>query len=101
MWTGSGMRLSATPLACSTTSRSPKRWHTRRHEARPRFRSPESSGKSREGGEPPHTRELSPVVKVSVIVPVYNPGPNIDDCIRTLVCEQSLPRDAYEVIFVD
>jgi poly(ribitol-phosphate) beta-N-acetylglucosaminyltransferase len=39
--------------------------------------------------------------KVSVIVPVYNPGANIDDCIRTLVHEQSLPADEYEVIFVD
>jgi glycosyltransferase involved in cell wall biosynthesis len=40
-------------------------------------------------------------VKVSVVVPVYNPGDHIDDCIRTLVHEQSLPRDEYEVIFVD
>jgi poly(ribitol-phosphate) beta-N-acetylglucosaminyltransferase len=39
-------------------------------------------------------------VKVSVIVPVYNPGANIDDCIRTTL-DQSLPSDAYEVIFVD
>jgi glycosyltransferase involved in cell wall biosynthesis len=39
-------------------------------------------------------------VKVSVIVPVYNPGPNIDDCIRSLR-RQSLPRRDYEVIFVD
>ena len=36
-----------------------------------------------------------------MIVPVYNPGANIDDCIRTLVHEQSLPKDQYEVIFVD
>jgi glycosyltransferase involved in cell wall biosynthesis len=40
-------------------------------------------------------------VKVSVIVPVYNPGDHVDDCIRTLVHEQTLPRDEYEVIFVD
>ncbi|HEX8207737.1 MAG TPA: glycosyltransferase family 2 protein [Solirubrobacteraceae bacterium] len=40
-------------------------------------------------------------MKVSVIVPVFNPGANIDDCIRTLVHEQSLPRAEYEVIFVD
>jgi glycosyltransferase involved in cell wall biosynthesis len=40
-------------------------------------------------------------VKVSVVVPVYNPGDHIDDCVRTLVHEQSLPRDEYEVIFVD
>jgi glycosyltransferase involved in cell wall biosynthesis len=39
-------------------------------------------------------------VKVSVIVPVYNPGSNIDDCIRSLR-RQSLPRRDYEVIFVD
>ncbi|HEX8123780.1 MAG TPA: glycosyltransferase family 2 protein [Solirubrobacteraceae bacterium] len=41
------------------------------------------------------------LLKVSVIVPVYNPGDHVDDCIRTLVHEQSLPRDEYEVIFVD
>ena len=40
------------------------------------------------------------VLKVSAIVPVYNPGSHMDDCIRTLV-SQSLPRDEYEVIFVD
>lgn len=39
-------------------------------------------------------------MKVSVVVPVYNPGPNIDDCLRTLL-DQSLPPDAYEVVFVD
>jgi poly(ribitol-phosphate) beta-N-acetylglucosaminyltransferase len=38
--------------------------------------------------------------KVSVVVPVYNPGHDIDDCIRTLL-DQSLPHDEYEVIFVD
>src|SRR4051812_3729319 len=40
------------------------------------------------------------MVKVSVIVPVFDPGPHIDDCIRTLT-EQSLPPEAYEVVFVD
>jgi glycosyltransferase involved in cell wall biosynthesis len=40
------------------------------------------------------------VIKVSVVVPVYNPGRDIDDCIRSLL-EQSLPSDEYEVIFVD
>jgi glycosyltransferase involved in cell wall biosynthesis len=40
------------------------------------------------------------VLKVSVIVPVYNPGHNIDDCIGSLL-GQSLPPDEYEVIFVD
>ena len=38
--------------------------------------------------------------KVSVVVPVYNPGRDIDDCLRTLL-GQSLPPDAYEVILVD
>jgi glycosyltransferase involved in cell wall biosynthesis len=35
-----------------------------------------------------------------VIVPVYNPGTDIDDCIRSLL-DQSLPPSEYEVIFVD
>ncbi|MFE7173158.1 glycosyltransferase family 2 protein [Streptomyces sp. NPDC057616] len=39
-------------------------------------------------------------VKVSVIVPVYNPGRYIEDCIDSLL-RQSLPSDTYEVIFVD
>jgi glycosyltransferase involved in cell wall biosynthesis len=39
-------------------------------------------------------------VKVSVVVPVYNPGPHIDDCIASLV-GQSLPASEYEAIFVD
>jgi poly(ribitol-phosphate) beta-N-acetylglucosaminyltransferase len=40
------------------------------------------------------------VIKVSVIVPVYNPGHDIDDCIRSLL-DQSLPVDEHELIFVD
>ncbi|MFE1249277.1 glycosyltransferase family 2 protein [Streptomyces sp. NPDC058735] len=39
-------------------------------------------------------------VKVSVIVPVYNPGTYIEDCVSSLQ-RQSLPPDEYEVIFVD
>ncbi|MEU9338803.1 glycosyltransferase family 2 protein [Streptomyces sp. NPDC048290] len=39
-------------------------------------------------------------VKVSVIVPVYNPGHYIDDCVDSLL-RQSLPPDAYEIVFVD
>jgi glycosyltransferase involved in cell wall biosynthesis len=39
-------------------------------------------------------------LKVSVVVPVYNPGPYIEDCIQSLV-GQSLPKDEYEVFFVD
>jgi glycosyltransferase involved in cell wall biosynthesis len=40
------------------------------------------------------------LLKVSVIVPVYNPGPNIDECVSSLL-GQSMPADEYEVIFVD
>ncbi len=39
-------------------------------------------------------------MKVSVVVPVFNPGHDIDDCLRTLL-GQSLPDDEYELIFVD
>lgn len=39
-------------------------------------------------------------IKVSVVIPVYNPGPYIEDCIASLL-RQSLPQDAYEVIFVN
>jgi poly(ribitol-phosphate) beta-N-acetylglucosaminyltransferase len=39
-------------------------------------------------------------VKVSVIVPVYNPGPYLDDCINSLL-RQSLSPDEFEAIFVD
>ena len=37
---------------------------------------------------------------VSVIVPVYNPGRDIDDCIDSLL-GQSMPAGALELIFVD
>ncbi|MFJ6730144.1 glycosyltransferase family 2 protein [Streptomyces sp. NPDC091281] len=39
-------------------------------------------------------------VKVSVIVPVYDPGPYLEDCVASLL-RQSLPPDAFEVVFVD
>ena len=39
-------------------------------------------------------------VKVSVIVPVYNPGPYLGRCVNS-VLGQSLPTTDYEVIFVD
>ncbi|MEV7242600.1 glycosyltransferase family A protein [Streptomyces sp. NPDC093248] len=39
-------------------------------------------------------------VKVSVVVPVYNPGPYIEDCVASLL-RQSLPPDEFEVVFVD
>ncbi|MBB5080858.1 glycosyltransferase family 2 protein [Nonomuraea endophytica] len=39
-------------------------------------------------------------MKVSVIVSVHNPGAGADPCIRS-VLEQTLPPEAYEVIFVD
>jgi glycosyltransferase involved in cell wall biosynthesis len=37
---------------------------------------------------------------VSVVVPAHNPGRYIEPCIRS-VLRQSLPRDRFEVIFVD
>jgi poly(ribitol-phosphate) beta-N-acetylglucosaminyltransferase len=40
------------------------------------------------------------MTKVSVIVPVYNPGSDIDDCIESLL-GQTLPDDDLELIFVD
>jgi glycosyltransferase involved in cell wall biosynthesis len=40
------------------------------------------------------------VIKVSVIVPVYNPGENISECIASLL-DQSLACEEYEVIYVD
>lgn len=42
----------------------------------------------------------SMAVKVSVVVPVYNPGPYLARCVESLV-GQSLPADEYEAIFVD
>jgi poly(ribitol-phosphate) beta-N-acetylglucosaminyltransferase len=39
-------------------------------------------------------------VKVSVIVPVYNPGRNLDRCVASIL-GQSLPETDYEAIFVD
>ena len=40
------------------------------------------------------------MIKATVVVPVYNPGDDIDDCIRSLLA-QSLPSEEYEVVFVD
>lgn len=39
-------------------------------------------------------------VKVSVVVPVYNPGEYIDPLIESLLA-QSMPREDYEIVFVD
>ncbi|HEY9481847.1 MAG TPA: glycosyltransferase family 2 protein [Micromonosporaceae bacterium] len=39
-------------------------------------------------------------VKVSVVIPVYNPGRYIEPCVESLL-HQTLPPDEYEVIFVD
>ena len=38
--------------------------------------------------------------KVSVVVPVFNPGADIDDCIASLI-GQTLPPSEYEIVFVD
>ncbi len=40
------------------------------------------------------------MVKVSVVVPVYNPGPFIEPGIES-VLRQTLPPDEYEVVYVD
>src|SRR5829696_1119068 len=45
-------------------------------------------------------RSRSAMPKVSVIVPVYNPGDHIDDCIESLL-GQTMPADELELIFVD
>ena len=39
-------------------------------------------------------------VKVSVVVPVYNPGRYIEPCIESLL-RQTLPPGEHEVVFVD
>jgi glycosyltransferase involved in cell wall biosynthesis len=39
-------------------------------------------------------------VKVTVVIPVYNPGSYIDPCIASIL-GQSLPPDEFEAIFVD
>jgi glycosyltransferase involved in cell wall biosynthesis len=39
-------------------------------------------------------------LRVSVIVPVFNPGPHIEQLITSLAA-QTLPRDQFEVLFVD
>ncbi|MFJ3700558.1 MULTISPECIES: glycosyltransferase family A protein [Streptomyces] len=39
-------------------------------------------------------------VKVSVVIPVYNPGKYIDPCIDSLL-RQTLPADEFEVLFVN
>ncbi|HVS67890.1 MAG TPA: glycosyltransferase family 2 protein [Mycobacteriales bacterium] len=40
------------------------------------------------------------MVDVSVVVPFFNPGANIDDCLDSLVA-QTLPHDRYEIVLVD
>src|SRR4029453_10470377 len=55
--------------------------------------------RARAGGAGGHAQPVTPP-KVSVVVPVYNPGHDIDDCIRTIL-DQSLPAGEYEAIFVD
>lgn len=40
------------------------------------------------------------MVDVSVVVPFFNPGANIDECIASLV-GQTLPHDRFEIVLVD
>jgi glycosyltransferase involved in cell wall biosynthesis len=40
------------------------------------------------------------VIKVSVVIPVYNPGHYLQACVESMT-SQTLPADEYEVIFVD
>src|SRR5690606_28614406 len=40
------------------------------------------------------------VIKVSIVVPVYNGGPYLDLCAPSLL-RQSIGADAYEIIYVD
>lgn len=39
-------------------------------------------------------------VKVSVVVPVYNPGSDLERCVQSLA-GQSLPKDELQILFVD
>src|SRR4051795_10146946 len=39
-------------------------------------------------------------MRVSVIVPVYNPGAHLDECVESLLA-QTMPVDEHELIFVD
>ena len=37
---------------------------------------------------------------ISVVIPAFNEGEGIEACLKS-VCDQTLPRDQYEVIVVD
>ncbi|WP_425824825.1 glycosyltransferase family 2 protein [Streptomyces fractus] len=39
-------------------------------------------------------------LKVSVVVPVFNPGPFLDECVNSLL-RQSMPQQEFEVVFVN
>src|SRR5688572_6018574 len=43
---------------------------------------------------------LRPMPRVSVIVPVFNPGPRLEGCVRSLLA-QTMPPGDLELIFVD
>ncbi|MGI8761346.1 MAG: glycosyltransferase family 2 protein [Jatrophihabitantaceae bacterium] len=45
-------------------------------------------------GQPPHP------IRVSVVVPVYNPGPHLQALVDSLAA-QTMPQDEFEVIFAD
>ncbi|MCQ2377458.1 MAG: glycosyltransferase, partial [Methanocorpusculum sp.] len=37
---------------------------------------------------------------ISVVIPAFNEGEGIEACLKSL-CDQTLPRDRYEIIVVD
>ena len=51
-------------------------------------------------GNEPAGSDTSAALKISVVVPVYNPGSHIEACIESIV-GQSLAPDEFEAIFVD
>ncbi|MEW2546550.1 glycosyltransferase family 2 protein [Streptomyces sp. NPDC047002] len=51
-------------------------------------------------GAPAGAGGAAPRVKVSVVVPVYNPGPAIDGLVASLL-RQTMPAGEWEAVFVD
>ena len=50
--------------------------------------------------EAPAYERVNRMLKVSVVIPVYNPGEYFTPCIESLT-SQSLPQDEFEIICVD